>query len=127
MVEAVSLKALARQILAREREQESLSQGCPKAGEALGQSAGHYVPAHQAPFDALAPCGRIAPLAEGEPGLERPCAARRGRLQELPDNGALLHFCYRCGRFAAFGYGVRLRAGQLGRWYCGEHRPEARI
>jgi hypothetical protein len=49
-------------------------------------------------------------------------AARRGRVQEI--NGALLHFCVQCGRFGPFGYGVRLRAGLLGRWYCREHRPE---
>jgi hypothetical protein len=61
--------------------------------------------------------------APGEPSIEQPCAARRGRVHEL--NGAFLHFCCRCGRFGAFGYGVRLRAGQLGRWYCGEHRLEA--
>jgi hypothetical protein len=59
--------------------------------------------------------------AEGEPGHEHPCAARRGRLQEF--NGVFLHFCVECGRFGPYGYGVRLRAGQLGRWYCREHRP----
>ena len=67
---------------------------------------------------------RFISPADGEPSLEQPCAARRGRVQEL--NGAFLHFCCRCGRFAAFGYGVRLRAGRLGRWYCGEHRPDAK-
>jgi hypothetical protein len=61
------------------------------------------------------------PFADGEPALEEPCAARRGRVQELDD--AFLHFCRQCGRFAAFGYGVHLRAGRLGRWYCGKHRP----
>ena len=60
--------------------------------------------------------------AEGEPGHDHPCAARRGRLQEL--NGVFLHFCVECGRFGPYGYGVRLRAGQLGRWYCREHRPQ---
>jgi hypothetical protein len=62
--------------------------------------------------------------ANGEPGLEQPCSARRGRVQEL--DRTFLHFCVHCGRFAAFGYGVHLRTGQLGRWYCGEHRPEGR-
>jgi hypothetical protein len=118
MAEEVSLKALARQILAREREQEKLSEECPKAGEMLGQPPGHRVFVQQ---DVLAPYGRVASVTDGEPGLEQPCAARRGRVQEL--NGAFLHFCYRCGRFAAFGYDVQLRAGRLGRWYCGEHRP----
>ena len=65
--------------------------------------------------------GRVVEQASGEPGLEQPCATRRGRVQTL-DSG-FLHFCVECGRFAAFGYGVRLRAERLGRWYCGEHRP----
>jgi len=65
--------------------------------------------------------GRVTQPAEGEPGLEQPCAARRGRVQEL--EGAFLHFCVECGRFAPYGYSARLRAGQLGRWYCREHRP----
>jgi hypothetical protein len=72
---------------------------------------------------AIAPTfARVMPFADGEPTLEQPCAARRGRVQELDD--AFLHFCYRCGRLAAFGYDVCLRAGRLGRWYCGEHRPD---
>lgn len=65
----------------------------------------------------------LVAITDGEPGLEQPCAARRGRIQEL--DGAFLHFCVECGRFGAFGYGVQLRKGRLGRWYCGEHRPEA--
>jgi hypothetical protein len=60
--------------------------------------------------------------SEGEPELEQPCAARRGRVEE--SGGVLLHFCVECGRFGPYGYGVRLRAGQLGRWYCYEHRPQ---
>ncbi len=62
------------------------------------------------------------PLGEDEPGLEHLCAARRGRVQA--SDGVLLHFCVECGRFAPYGYGVRLRTGQLGRWYCREHRPQ---
>jgi hypothetical protein len=62
----------------------------------------------------------IAP-ADGEPGLEQPCVARRGRVQEL--DRAFLHFCVECGAFGAFGYGVNLRAGRLGRWFCAAHRP----
>jgi hypothetical protein len=64
---------------------------------------------------------RAISVAEGEPGMELPCAARRGRVQEL--DGAFLHFCGVCGRFGAFGYGVRLRTGETGRWYCAAHRP----
>jgi hypothetical protein len=64
----------------------------------------------------------VTDSAEGEPGHEQPCASRRGRVEEL--DGVFLHFCVECGRFGPFGYGVCLRAGQLGRWYCREHRPQ---
>ena len=82
---------------------------------------------HTVHESALAPVpwfDRIARVAEGEPGLEMPCAARRRRTQEV--EGAFLHFCVVCGAFGAFGYGVSLRAGRLGRWYCAKHRPGAR-
>jgi hypothetical protein len=62
----------------------------------------------------------VIPPVEGEPGIELPCAARRGRVQEL--ERVFLHFCAECGAYGAFGYGVNLRAGQLGRWYCAAHR-----
>jgi hypothetical protein len=62
----------------------------------------------------------IAP-SDGEPGLEQPCVARRGRVQEL--DRAFLHFCVECGAYGAFGTGVNLRAGRLGRWFCAAHRP----
>jgi hypothetical protein len=29
-----------------------------------------------------------------------------------------VHFCAECGRWGAYGYGVNLRAGRLGHWYC---------
>jgi hypothetical protein len=64
--------------------------------------------------------GRAFP-ADAEPGLEEPCPRRRGRIQEL--DGLLLHFCIECGRFGAFGFGVSLRTGRSGTWYCSEHRP----
>jgi hypothetical protein len=64
----------------------------------------------------------VSLFAEGEPGPEQPCTARRGRVEQ--SGGVLLHFCVECGRFGFYGYGVRLRAGQLGRWYCREHRLE---
>jgi hypothetical protein len=41
-----------------------------------------------------------AESAEGEPGHEQPCAARRGRVQEL--DGVFLHFCVECGRFGSY-------------------------
>jgi|HubBroStandDraft_6_1064221.scaffolds.fasta_scaffold822817_2 hypothetical protein len=65
---------------------------------------------------------RVVTPVKGEPGFESACAARRGRIEELPD-GLLLHFCAECGAWGAFGYGVNLRVGRPGRWYCAEHRP----
>jgi hypothetical protein len=68
------------------------------------------------------PLKSVIQPVQGEPGLEQPCAARCGRVEE--PGGVLLHFCVECGRFGPYGYDVRLRAGQLGRWYCREHRPQ---
>jgi hypothetical protein len=65
---------------------------------------------------------RVASPAEGEPRFDEPCAERRGRIEELPGR-LFLHFCIECGRWGAFGYGVNLRAGRLGGWYCATHRP----
>ena len=65
----------------------------------------------------------IASPAEGEPGFDQPCAERRGRIEELPGR-VFLHFCIECGRWGVFGYGVNLRAGRLGGWYCATHRPQ---
>jgi len=58
---------------------------------------------------------------ELEPGHEEPCITRKGRVEEV--NGVLTHFCVECGRFARFGFGVRLRMGKMGQWYCREHCP----
>jgi hypothetical protein len=66
---------------------------------------------------------RIASPTEGEPRFDQPCAGRRGRTEELPGR-IFLHFCIECGRWGAFGYGVNLRAGRLGAWYCATHRPQ---
>jgi hypothetical protein len=55
--------------------------------------------------------------------LDEPCLTRRGHTEERPDG--FLHFCVECGRWGAFGYGVDLRKGRLGQWYCAAHRPEA--
>ena len=66
---------------------------------------------------------RVIPPTEGEPGSERPCASRRGRVQKLQE-AIVLHFCTECGAWGAFGYGVNPRAGRQGRWYCAAHRPQ---
>jgi hypothetical protein len=34
------------------------------------------------------------------------------------------HYCEICGEWGSFGYGVNLRHGRVGRWYCLKHRPE---
>jgi hypothetical protein len=31
--------------------------------------------------------------------------------------------CGVCGQLAHFGYGVRIRQGEEGRWFCAAHRP----
>lgn len=40
------------------------------------------------------------------------------------DRGRLTHACNVCGADAYFGIGVNLRKGDLGLWYCMEHRPK---
>ena len=39
--------------------------------------------------------------------------------------GHFVHFC-QCGVWGGFGYGVSVRTGKLGTWYCAEHNPERR-
>jgi hypothetical protein len=64
----------------------------------------------------------IGEFPVAEPGLEEPCAIRRGLM--VAEHGVLLHFCVECGRFGRFGIGVSLRQGRLGHWYCGQHRRQ---
>jgi hypothetical protein len=46
--------------------------------------------------------------------------------QETPNGVPFLHYCEVCGAWGAFGYGVKLRVGRLGRWFCFQHRPPDR-
>jgi hypothetical protein len=62
------------------------------------------------------------PSSETEPPLEQPCVARRGRMQQV--GGIFLHFCVHCGALAPFGFGVSLRTGDVGQWYCARHSQE---
>ena len=40
------------------------------------------------------------------------------------NDGHLIHnSCAVCGADAPYGFGVALRKGQLGMWYCRKHRP----
>jgi len=41
-------------------------------------------------------------------------------------NGMFIHYCH-CGKDAGHGYGVSLRKGQLGTWYCNDHKPERQL
>ena len=61
-------------------------------------------------------------VASVEPPVEQPCVTRRDRIEQRPD--VFLHFCVECGRWGAFGFGVNLQEGRLGRWYCAAHQPE---
>jgi hypothetical protein len=122
MIETASLKALARLILERDSARDGHRDRVSRRGASSAEPVRQRAPLSIASSDR--PASQSAPLVlvgDGEPGLEQPCVARRGRVQRL--DCALLHFCIECGRFAAFGYGVHLRAGRPGRWYCGEHRP----
>ena len=41
---------------------------------------------------------------------------------KAPD-GRRANRCASCGGFASFGFGVRLRTGREGLWYCRNHIP----
>jgi hypothetical protein len=65
----------------------------------------------------------VIPPVAGEPSIQMACASWRGRVQKLKDT-VVLHFCIEYGAWGSFGYGVNLRAGRPGRWYCAAHRPQ---
>ena len=75
------------------------------------------------PTELLAPLFKPVSPPDDEPAYSEPCIARRGRVEAR--GGLFLHFCVECGAWGAFGYGVNLRADQLGRWYCAAHRPKS--
>ena len=100
MTETVSLKALARLVIERYTVRDSRRDRVSRGSLAATEPARQSVPPSNASANPVAQRSvRIVPVADGEPGLEQPCAARRGRVQKL--DGAFLHFCCRCGRFAA--------------------------
>ncbi len=67
---------------------------------------------------------RIAPPASGEPGFSEPWLARCGRTET--DGTTLLHFCCVCGAWGSYGFGVDMRHGRMGRWFCTAHRAHGR-
>jgi hypothetical protein len=40
-----------------------------------------------------------------------------------PDD-KFIHRCCKCGGDGPFGFGVSLRRGKLGTWYCAYHKPQ---
>jgi hypothetical protein len=63
---------------------------------------------------------RVTSPAPNEPRFSEPWLARRGRI-EWQEN-ILLHFCFVCGAWGSYGYGVDLREGRSGQWFCANHR-----
>jgi hypothetical protein len=67
---------------------------------------------------------RIALPASSEPGFSEPWPPRRGRIES--QGNTLLHFCSVCGAWGSYGFGVNLRGGKMGRWFCAAHRAHGR-
>ena len=67
---------------------------------------------------------RIALPASSEPGFSEPWPPRRGRIES--QGNTLLHFCCVCGAWGSYGFGVNLRDGRMGRWFCAAHRAHGR-
>jgi hypothetical protein len=67
---------------------------------------------------------RIVLPASNEPGFSEPWPPRRGRIES--QGNTLLHFCYVCGAWGSYGFGVNLRGGRMGRWFCAAHRAQGR-
>jgi hypothetical protein len=67
------------------------------------------------------------PLAEAPGPQTQPSASngipedRRGFVGYV--DGRFVHYC-QCGEWGAHGIGVFLRRGQLGVWFCAEHKPK---
>jgi hypothetical protein len=52
-----------------------------------------------------------------------PAEAPAEVVQQAPAPKPFEHYCH-CGAWAAYGYGVNLRNGITGTWYCEAHRPD---
>ena len=63
--------------------------------------------------------------------------ASRGEQRKARANGATftdgyesnppVYYCEVCGGYASHGYGVNLRAGKIGKWYCAKHKPQVSL
>ena len=73
------------------------------------------------------PCITVEPPAEAPQPQPQPSASngipedRRGFVGYV--DGRFVHYC-QCGEWGSHGVGVFLRRGQLGVWYCAEHKPK---
>jgi hypothetical protein len=63
------------------------------------------------------------PELQGALDVNNTTAAQRRGLVGYDAQGRFLHYCAVCGEWGAFGHGVFLSRGQLGKWFCGNHRP----
>ena len=91
----------------------------------------HLPPVSKVPEGGFEPDGvdteerkAIALLASSEPGFSEPWPPRRGRIES--EGHMLLHFCCVCGAWGSYGFGVNLRGGRMGRWFCAAHRAHGR-
>jgi hypothetical protein len=48
---------------------------------------------------------------------------RVGRVTDPDGQGPFEHYCW-CGAWGTYGYGVKLRDGIPGEWFCADHRPD---
>ena len=69
--------------------------------------------------------GRDGAAAAEPLAVEVAALAERGaamNVTDAPRHEPFKHYCH-CGKWASFGYGVKLHAGVDGKWFCREHRP----
>jgi hypothetical protein len=98
--------------------------GMPAGFRAVDTNAARPRAAAEAQAEApAADVGWPRERAETAAGLvaEGPDPARAGMVEVLP-NGARVHRCRVCGRFASWGFGVALDRGREGIWFCFAHR-----
>jgi hypothetical protein len=73
------------------------------------------------PSGGLKAFGPREALAKWLPELKAMKPAIAAAVAQVND---VAHRCGVCGQPARFGFGVRLRHGQEGRWFCAAHRPQ---
>lgn len=96
-MDAVTLLLRAQEAGLRvERAGEKLFVRGPRRAEGVVKLLAEHKAEVLAALAATPELARLVPLTDGEEALDQPCAARRGRVQEL--EGVFLHSCCRCGR-----------------------------